>query len=144
LKKTVYHYSDRDLKDEEVITAYRDSFDGLTDAEKIFETAIRAFITNGHKIRAESLYTWETDRLVRNVWSRMKHKYFYELEIDRDDIVFQADLNYYNDGAAAAAAGNALDGIVALYESGESKPDATPRTEILVKKAIVKRMLLKR
>jgi hypothetical protein len=142
LKKTVYHYSDRCLRDGELVTAFRDSFDTLTDTEKVFETAIRDIIPDGHNIRSSSLFTWETDGLVRRVWEHIPKKYFYELEIDTDDIVFKADLNYYNEGKDAAKAGAPLDQIAATYASGAIKPNAMPRIEILVKKAIVKRKLL--
>jgi hypothetical protein len=79
---------------------------------------------------------------ITEVWEFIPRKYLYKLEIDTDDVVFQADLNYYNDGKDAAKAEKSLDEIVELYASGKPKPNATPRTEILVKKAIVKRKLL--
>ncbi|WP_316185804.1 MULTISPECIES: hypothetical protein [unclassified Bradyrhizobium] len=137
-----FHYSNREHKPGDVITAGRDSLTTFIGPKKTFEEALRAGHTNGHAIRSEALYVWENGDFVPPIFDRIPYKYYYEVEIDGADILHRSNLNHYNDGIDAAKDGKPLDEIVAAYWTNADNDDPKPRIEILVTKATVIALLM--
>jgi hypothetical protein len=64
---TVYHYSEEDYADGQIIWQRGDHYDRLTATEKQVERAIREKLQDGERVRRTSLYTWEDESLARRL-----------------------------------------------------------------------------
>lgn len=139
-----YHYSNREHKPGDIITAGRDSLTTFKGHKKQFEEALRAGHPDGLKIRSKALYSWESAEFVPSIWDHIPYKYYYEVEIDETDIVHRSNLNHYNDGIDAAAKGQPLVKMVQDYWNNAPSRDPKCRIEILATKATVVALLLSR
>jgi hypothetical protein len=74
-KIKVYRYDDQEFSNGHVMESRGDSFDILTDYEKMVEVAIRAALPDGTNVRGTSLYTWEDEKLAKRLWGLSKKKY---------------------------------------------------------------------
>jgi hypothetical protein len=142
-KLIVYRYDDECYTEGQVIRPRGDSFNTLTDQQKVVERAIRSTLHDGTEIRGNSVYTWVEEGVARRLWPLSKKKHLYELEIEHSNIRFQGDLNCYSTAIDAVAAGRSPQNAVEKYCRGEEAgpPYTEPRIEVLVSEAKVIRKL---
>lgn len=139
----VYRYDDECHAPGEYIKTRGNSFNTLTDRQKVVELAVRSRLPAGIQIRSESLYTWLSETLARRLWPRSDKKYLYELEVDERDIQHRGDLNWYSAAVDAVKAGKSPYDAIEKYCNGEESgpPYTEPRIELLVVRAKVIRKL---
>jgi hypothetical protein len=139
----VYRYDDECYTPGQCIPTRGDSFNTLTEDQKVVELAVRLALPAGAQIRGESLYTWANEMLARRLWRFSKKKYLYELEIDERDIRHKGDLNWYSAAMDAVKAGRSPHDAVKKYCNGEESgpPYTEPRVELLVSQAKMIRKL---
>lgn len=139
-----YRYDNRDIADGQTMSPPGDSYPGLTENQKIVESALRAYLKDGANIRANSLYAWEDEGFARRTWKHTRRRFLYELEIDEADILLRGDLNLYTEAAERVGRREPFDDLIRKYCAGETagSPYAEPRREILASKAIAFRKLM--
>jgi hypothetical protein len=122
----------------DIITSRGDSFATLTDVEKKVETALRDVLTDGHDIRGNSVFAWESEAVAERVWPLSRKLYLYKLEILQADIRFRGDLNHYNNAKDAVKANQPFDEHLRAYCAGDPSPmNGSPRIELMFSKAKV-------
>lgn len=139
--KIVYRYDNNDYEDGEIIHPSGDTFDILTEVEKVVEVAIRKTLPDGVSIRGASIYTLEDETVAKRLWKLSHRNYLYELEIDEDSIRHIGDLNLYSEAKDAVQGGRSPDKAIESYCKGElAGPHfGQPRREILAREARVVR-----
>src|SRR5262249_4745696 len=138
-KRAAYRYDDADYKDGKVIKPRGDFFESLTQAEKLVEVALRKMLPNGPSVCGASICTWEDKLTAERIWGRSKKRYLYELEVEKEDIRFRGDVNFYSDAADKAKLGMSFTSPLSSYCNGDppTSHHTGPRVEILVSKATV-------
>lgn len=139
----VYRYDSASYAESDIMRSRGNSFDMLTDDQKIVEIAIRAAVCGGADIRGNSLYTWENEGLAKRLWRLSGKPYLYELEVEDSDIRHRGDLNFYTEALEAIREGNSPSEAIEKYWSGETSvaPWTEPRIELLASQARVRRRL---
>lgn len=135
--RTVYRYSNCEHSIGDTITPKGDSFDTLTDEQKIVEKKLRGTLPGGVNMRSSAIFTWADKTLANRLWPLSKKKYLYELEIADEDIVLTGDLNHYSDAVDAVKKGADPDAAIKRYcdHEGGLPHHTSPRIEILATKA---------
>jgi hypothetical protein len=146
MAKIVYRYDNEDYVDGHLICSRGDSFNMLTDVEKVVELRIRELLPDGANIRGNSLYTWEDETVAQRLWGYSRKQYLYELEVDEANIRHVGDLDLYSDAKDAVKNKVSPDAPITAYCNGEVAPPERggPRREILVSEARVIRKLASR
>jgi len=117
-----------------------DHIAGLTEHQKTVELAIRAQLAPS-EIRETSLYAWRDKASALRLWSYCDKKYLYQLEVENDDVCFEGDLDFYSAAVDAAKCDKRFDHHVKSYCIGGTQ---SSRTEVLVSKALVSKVLCAR
>ncbi len=141
--RLVFRYDDQEYRDREIITSRGDSLSMLIPKQKIVERAIRRTLFNGTAIRGSAVYAWLDKDVAVRIWKRSGKKYLYEVLVEEADILFEADLNHYNDALGCDPNDVEFGLAISRYCERESAlPHHTsPRVEVLFNKGRIVRKL---
>lgn len=134
-KRTVYRYDDEHYDVGSTISSRGDHLGTLTPDEKIVEKMIRAKLNDGERIRAESLYAWDSVDVAKRLHKYARKKFLYQLEIDDSDIRHRGDVEHFSDAVDAIKTNRNADSSVASYCRSDLKN--SPKVELLVSRAVV-------
>jgi len=139
--KKTYRYDAEDYPEGKIISSRGDHFETLTGLQKRAETLIRQARPDGGKIRAQSLYAWESQDVAERLW-RMKKRttpvHLFELEIQDDDMIHRGDVDAFTAVTIAIQRHQSPERAVRDYWEGVCGGE---RIEILARKAKVLRRL---
>ena len=142
--RSVYRYDDQHYIDGEVIRPRGDSYCTLNSNERIVEAAIRKSLINGTAIRGNAVYAWLDRDVATRIWERTGKKYLYEILVNEEKILFEADLNHYSDALNCEPHGVEFGLAISRYcERRSALPKHTsPRVEVLFGEGKIVRKLL--
>ena len=130
--------TDREVFEPGTLMPWRgDHIATLDSANKDAELALRAAMTDGHNLRANSLYTWRDEDWARSTWQKQPTDYLYKLEVEESDIRHTGDLCYYTEIREALARNGCAAAAIRAYATGADfipERHFKPRVEILVGK----------
>jgi hypothetical protein len=136
-----YHYSDKLWEIGDVIPGY-DNMPGLDPSVHAAEQIVRDAHEKGTAIRSNAVYVWDTEERARQQWAsagkvKKAKKYLYKVEYDSDDFLHKGDLDHYSVAISTKVRAEDAKAAAERYWSGEPHTAQPPRTEVLVREAVV-------
>ena len=143
-KLIVYRSDPRELSVGSIMYPNFSEAPPINKEEQRVEKAIMKLNHELTKHRTQALYTWLSKSFFeRQQTSSLRHlsnlrgKYFYELEVDKSDILFVGNLDVYSEAKALINSPERFVETVEQYAMGCDLGNTSERIEVLVSKAKV-------
>ena len=127
--RILYRYDWRYYEPGDTMLPHADHITNLEALDRDTEIALRDGHPDGRgvDIRGSSLYAYADKAVLHSVRRGLPTRFYYELEVEGDDIAFESDLNYFN--AVKQAISNQIpagDAISQYWTDGRHMPVDNP------------------